>query len=855
MTIAATFLLAATGYAPETWFHVIEGNASKEGMAADIQALAEAGVGGIQFFHGGFGDTNLWPGVEEAIPCLSEKWAELVGFAADECAKRGLTFKMQNCPGWSMSGGPWIDDEHAMRKLVANESPGDGGNPSWREIGAVTFPVEEVDTNVIRSVTLPNPQRICHAWAYDPGAEFVFYDGERELMRRECPSGCWQDDAGMTFAVRFPASPKLRVMVESVHYETKSVEAKFSCVRKLDMWEAKAGWGLRTFKMSADATPVKAGREKTLYFGHVNAGAKNGPAPAEGRGWECDKMDPRGYAENFRGYLGRLLDTTLKGGKLKGTLVDSWECGKQTWAWKMEDEFRARAGYELRPWLPAIFGYVLKSEAETEKFLLDWRRICSRLIEENYFGTIARLAHENGMAVQYETAFGDVIVGDLLRAWKWADEPMCEFWCPHHEKNWDTFTFNHDFKAVKPCVSAAHVYGKPRVSAEAFTSFDLTWNENFQTMKMIANRHFARGVTHCVLHTYTHNPVVGGLPPSTSFGGHIGSPFLRLQPWWKYMPEFTKYLETCCRELERGKAAVDILMYLGDDYNHKPLEAKELFANRYKYDYLNQDALLERADAKDGRIVFPDGMSYRVLWIPKGTYLEPETETRLMALVKKGARIIRGDFTPDWEPQFESAGNLLWYERTDGGERIWFVAARDGRPFSGAVKVRDCGEFKVDLAGGESLFVFASELRAGKRDYTHGAVLKTIPLKDWNRPLATWTDGTTETAYETAFARPTGRIRLDLGKVCHWATVKVNGKVAARLWSEPYQCDVTPYLKEGANQLEVEVTAPIHNRLVLDARKPAAERTTWTLAGPDKDEKLAEAGLLGPVTLAILPLE
>ena len=212
--------------------------------------------------------------------------------------------------------------------------------------------------------------------------------------------------------------------------------------------------------------------------------------------------------------------------------------------------------------------------------------------------------------MQFETAFGDVIAGDILRYWKHADEPMCEFWSPHEN---DGFVGSHDFKPVLPCVSAAHVYGKRRVSAEALTSFELTFDENFRDWKRIVDLHLARGVTHIVFHTFTHNPAVGGKPPSSSFGGGIGSPFLRLQTWWPYLKHFTAYLERCGRELERGVPGVDILMYLGDDLNHKPSESRLLFGNRYKYDYLNADALTTRLAVRDGRFVFPCGMSCRVL--------------------------------------------------------------------------------------------------------------------------------------------------------------------------------------------------------------------------------------------------
>ena len=767
----ASFLLAAvSAYAPETWFHVIDGNASKEGLAADIKAIAEAGIGGIQFFHGGW-NAKPWPGVKEPVPCMSERWVDLVKFVEAECHRRGLTFKMQNCPGYSMSGGPWITPDKAMRKLVAFEP---GKMPKWdtdddyHEIGAVSFPApdESRDGELMR--VFPNPKQLCLAWAYEP---------KTNLWGRPCPPGAWQDDAPMTFA-RPGAS-------------------------RLDMWEAKAGWGLRRFTMSTNAEPVKTTGTKTLVFGHVNAKVRNHPAPKEATGWECDKMDPRGFEANFAGYLGKLIKA---GVKIDGTLVDSWECGKQSWTWKMEEEFERRHGYRLRPWLPALFGYVLKSEADTERFLLDWRNTCSRLIEENYYGTIARIAHENGMTAQYETAFGDVLVGDILRYWKHADEAMCEFWSPFD--NDGGYVYSHDFKSVRPCVSSAHVYGKRRVTAEAFTSMKLTYNETFQELKENANRHFARGVTHLVLHTYTHNPVTDGLPPGSSFGNSIGTPFLRLQPWWKYMPEFTKYLERCCRELERGLPVVDILWYLGDDLNHKPSERDDFFGNRYKYDYCNNDALMTRVTAKDGRLALPDGMSYRVLWVPRGTFVLPETERRFEELARQGVRIVRGDLSPDWPSPLETIGRSprYWYQRRDNGRDIFFVADENGG----------------------STFVTPVEL-VPRREYPVDA---------------------TERVYEgIVTVDDVEEVKLDLGKVCSWATVSVNGRVAAKLWCRPYSCDITRFLKRGENRIEVAVTSTIYNRLVTDAGKPETERRTWTMCGPTATSPLADAGLLGPVTL------
>ena len=55
---------------PETWFHYIGGNVSHEGITADLEAIASAGISGVQLFHGQFG--GQWPATTEDIQCMSE---------------------------------------------------------------------------------------------------------------------------------------------------------------------------------------------------------------------------------------------------------------------------------------------------------------------------------------------------------------------------------------------------------------------------------------------------------------------------------------------------------------------------------------------------------------------------------------------------------------------------------------------------------------------------------------------------------------------------------------------------------------------------------------------------------------
>ncbi|MBO7067195.1 MAG: hypothetical protein J6W52_00705 [Bacteroidaceae bacterium] len=94
-----------------------------------------------------------------------------------------------------------------------------------------------------------------------------------------------------------------------------------------------------------------------------------------------------------------------------------------------------------------------------------------------------------------------------------------------------------------------------------------------------------------------------------------------------------------------------------------------------------------------------------------------------------------------------------------------------------------------------------------------------------------------------------GRLFLNLGKVEEIAVVSVNGHVTDTLWAEPYETDITQYVRKGQNSLTVQVTSTWYNRLVYDARQPKEQRKTWVINGPSDKAELCPSGLLGPVRL------
>jgi hypothetical protein len=98
------------------------------------------------------------------------------------------------------------------------------------------------------------------------------------------------------------------------------------------------------------------------------------------------------------------------------------------------------------------------------------------------------------------------------------------------------------------------------------------------------------------------------------------------------------------------------------------------------------------------------------------------------------------------------------------------------------------------------------------------------------------------------------RVFLDLGDLWSIAQVYVNGTSQRILWKPPYRVDISESLRDGANELVIEVANTWSNRLVGDARSPESSsftKTNITSTGGRrwKDAPLLPSGLFGPVRL------
>lgn len=103
---------------PRTWWHWTNSNITMEGITKDLEWMKRAGIGGMQLADVAFGQGQV---VEKKLLFRSDEWLDAVHHAASEADRLDLEMAIFSSAGWSLTGGPWVKPEQAMKKLVWSE--------------------------------------------------------------------------------------------------------------------------------------------------------------------------------------------------------------------------------------------------------------------------------------------------------------------------------------------------------------------------------------------------------------------------------------------------------------------------------------------------------------------------------------------------------------------------------------------------------------------------------------------------------------------------------------------------------------------------------------------------------------
>ena len=383
-----------------------------------------------------------------------------------------------------------------------------------------------------------------------------------------------------------------------------------------------------TGKMTADGKlecSLPAGRWRIYRFGWSITGKINHPASPEATGLEVDKLDPDAWMRYFHTYVD--LYKEAAGGMLgeKGIrylLVDSYEAGSYTWTPKLAEDFKARRGYDLWPWLPVLAGEIIGSSRMSERFLWDWRRTLGELFCENY-DRINDIVNEYGLAGRYTESHegGRAYTGDGMDPKIKATIPMAAIWMENTPTGSSVPSAICD---VRESASVSHIYGQPLVAAE---SFSVNGDEGRaytycpENMKYIADVGLSAGLNRFVIHESASQPNDEYLPGLQLF--RYGQWLHRNETWAEYARVFTDYLARSSAMLQLGTSVSDILLYYGEDLNITGLYGGDAFStlpqvpDGYNYDFANPTVLRSGVKVENGMLVAPSGARYRVLWMDR----------------------------------------------------------------------------------------------------------------------------------------------------------------------------------------------------------------------------------------------
>lgn len=576
LELAAGFRNPGIKARPRAYWNWLNGAVTLDGLTRDLLEAKVKGLGGLEMW-----DTEAMrnPGnfVPTGPPFLGSESVAAMHHSIKEAKRLGLDLGLITSSGWN-AGGPWVTPELASKNLFYS------------------------------SVVVGGPGQIKH-----------------ELPFPTVPPDCPKGEDGL---------PKWYLDVAVLAWPDTKEKVIADPSKIIDLSD-KLKNGVLNWR-------VPEGHWRVMRYVCSNNGQQLIAASPNSKGPFIDFLDPEATRFHFRYIIDKL--GLKKGGDsdypLKSLEVDSMELhvGIQ-WTPKFPDWFKKYHDYDPIPWLGVLSGWTVKDKVTSDRFEYDYRKTVSDLLIFSHYTTGSQVCAEYGLELAGEAGgpgppIWDSCPVDALKALGNVDIPRGEFWIGNR----------HNIFLVKEIASASHIYGKPYVDAESWTTWR-RWKDSLFIRKQIVDRAFCEGLNRITYHGYSHSPEEAGYPGRTYHAGVDMNPQV---VWWSKTRPFMDYLARCCHMLQQGLFVADVAYYYGDQApNFWPLfhnvPEKPLLDGLgagYDYDVVNSDVILNRMSVKDGRIVLPDGMSYRVLVLPGQTHMQLEVLVKLGELVSRGATII-----------------------------------------------------------------------------------------------------------------------------------------------------------------------------------------------------------------------
>jgi len=600
----------------------INGNVDKAAITRDLEEMKAKGFGGALICDA---DGSAQQGnvrVPAGPVFMSDAWRDLYRFTLKEADRLGLEMSLNIQSGWNV-GGPCVKVEDAPKKLIWTEKRVKGGGsisckldkPKGRDNFYQDLFVLAYRAKAEKVTPPPKSAPAAKKGGTKKGGEpfgTLKSHGEKALETPLRPFSA-PDTTSL-----FEENPSK--LGEQHCNASEVVDLTSKMVDGLVTWEAPEGdWII----LRMGCTLNDHNRVSTCS-----------------QGWDGYALDPFD-AGAFTRYWGAVVEPLMADAKpyksLRYLHTDSWEVEVANWTPTLREEFSKRRGYDIFPWLPVLAGKIVNNRDESNRFLHDFRRTMGDLAIDNHYRLFKERAHRHGMEMHPESGGPHAVPIDAQQCLGYNDAPMSEFWATswRHRMGDDNRYF------VKQPASAAHVNGRKLVLAEGFTTIGPHWQETlWDNLKPSFDKAICEGLNLLVWHAFVCSPASQGVPGQQYFAGTHLNP---LVTWWSQSEPIFSYFNRCHAMMQRGKSSADVLYYYGSHVpnftQHKRKDPTKVLPG-YDYDVIDAQALLTRITVKDGQLVTPDGVRYRILVLSPHEIISLEVMKKVQALVAEGATVV-----------------------------------------------------------------------------------------------------------------------------------------------------------------------------------------------------------------------
>ncbi len=469
-----------------------------------------------------------------------------------------------------------------------------------------------------------------------------------------------------------PAGKKLKAKIEPQDEKQRP----FASVEKIMAVDGDVRIDI-TDKLKQDGTldwtaPMKGNLEVYALFAGRTFQKVKRAAPG-GEGYvvnHYDSMAVKKYLNRFdRAFAGK------EDSFPKVMFNDSYEVYGADWTKGMLEEFAKDHGYRLEQYLPEFADQKNQTELRG-RIVRDYRHTLARMLRENFTDLWTRWAHSHGAQIRNQSHGSPANIIDLYAI---VDVPECESFgrsdlnIPGLHPTGDSRHSDADPAVLKFASSAAHIAGKPLVSAET-----LTWlTEHFHTSLSVAkpeiDQMLASGVNHIFFHGATYSP------KGVEFPGWLFYASVNMSPTnsiWKDADALFQYTTRCQAFLTAGNPDSDVLLYFPIDdiwqrqdgiymmfdihsMDKKMPDVKAMVGELVKAgldpDYLSDALIADLSVAQDGLILSKGGNQYKAIIVPPVNFMPVETLKALKQLKAQGANVI---FTESLPKDVPGLGNL-----------------------------------------------------------------------------------------------------------------------------------------------------------------------------------------------------